>query len=272
MTDGPSATLKPTLAFTGEGGLRVGEERFALLQAIEDFGSISAAAKAVGLSYRAAWDAVNALNNLFPKPLVVKHPGGKHGGGALVSAEGRHALAAHRRLSEGLASVMAQFQDFLAEGPVPDTSSTPLFWSLIMKTSARNTYHGVVSGVTTGAVNAEVLLRIADDIELTAIITNQSVVKLGLEPGREAFALIKASTPILMSEAEGVRTSARNRICGVVSAVERGAVNADVVLDIGEGKTLSAIVTEGSVDALDIKPGDRMCALIKASQIILGVN
>ncbi len=268
----PFLAPTPTLAFTGADGAWAGDERFALLDAIDRLGSISAAAKEVGLSYRAAWDAVNALNNLFPKLLVVKQPGGKRGGGALVTAEGRHALAAHHRLSQSLTDMLADFTASLGDDSTVSFSATPWIWSLLMKTSARNTFFGVISNVKSGPINAEVTIRISEETEITAITTNKSALRLGIYPGREAFALIKANIPILMPEEAMVRTSARNRICGEILSVEKGEVNADVVLDIGGGKTLSAIVTDDSVEELDLKPGQRMCALIKASQIIIGIE
>lgn len=256
--------LRPALTFLGEDGAHAGEDRFALLAAIDHLGSISAAAKAVGLSYRGAWDAVNAMNNLFPKPLVIKQPGGKHGGAAVVTDAGRHTLAVHRRLSEGLSHVLADLDQAL--------SVTPPVWRFTMRTSARNTYHGVITAVKSGPINCEVALKISDITTLTAIITNNSAQSLGLHPGREAFALIKASAPILMGGDASIHTSARNRICGTVQSMDSGSVSADVVLDIGDGKTLSAIVSHDSVEALNAKPGDMLCALIKASQIILGVD
>ena len=68
--------------FLRRGASRVGAERIALLQAVAELGSISAAAKQVGLSYKGAWDGVQALNNLFDGPLVAAQPGGRQGTGA----------------------------------------------------------------------------------------------------------------------------------------------------------------------------------------------
>ncbi len=273
MAKQPSITkLKPALAILNADGMRVGQERFDLLEAIDRLGSISAAAKSLGLSYRAAWDAVNALNNLFPHPLVIKQPGGEHGGGTLVTQEGRQALAVHRQLTKSLTSALQEFQTLLASSPRTVAFPTPHFWSLIMKTSARNVFHGVVSNIKNGPINTEIALKISDDTEIIVIITSESLDNLGVQLGGEAFALIKATTPILVSADEGQRTSARNRICGAVLSVEAGPVNADVVLDIGAGKTLSATITSNSLKKLDLKPGMSACALIKASQIILGVS
>ena len=60
----------------GRGAIgRVGAERIALLEAVGELGSIRAAAERCGLSYKGAWDAVQALNNLFDAPLVSAQPG-----------------------------------------------------------------------------------------------------------------------------------------------------------------------------------------------------
>ena len=62
-------------------GAFLGDKRVRLLEAIEAHGSISQAAKQVPLSYKAAWDAVDAMNNLADRPLVERSTGGRAGGG-----------------------------------------------------------------------------------------------------------------------------------------------------------------------------------------------
>ena len=66
-----------------------------------------------------------------------------------------------------------------------------------------------------------------------------------------------------------MRTSARNQFRGIVKAVRRGAVNADVILDLGEGLEIFANITNDAVEDLDLKPGRPAMALIKASFIVL---
>ncbi|TPW28635.1 LysR family transcriptional regulator [Martelella alba] len=265
-------SIQPALTFENQTGDRAGEERFALLAEIDRLGSISAAAKAVGLSYKAAWDAVNAMNNLFPRPLIIKRPGGAHGGGAEVTEEGRRALAVHRLLTATLGEIISGLETTISGDPSISFPANSLLWSPVMRTSARNCYHGTIEAVTHGAVNAEVLLKISPDVTLTVIITEQSVANLKIAPGVQAYALIKASTPILIEDDEKIMTSARNRITGMVISVEPGAVNAEVVLDIGEGKTLCAIVTDDSAEGLALAPGKSVTALIKSSQIILALG
>lgn len=66
-----------------------------------------------------------------------------------------------------------------------------------MEISARNTLKGTIKAVNTGAINSEVILEIAPGIEITAIITKESVDNLQLQPGKEAQAVIKASDVII---------------------------------------------------------------------------
>ena len=62
-----------------------GASRIGLLAAIGETGSITSAAKAVGMSYKGAWDAVDTMNNLAGEPLVVRSTGGKGGGGTTLT-------------------------------------------------------------------------------------------------------------------------------------------------------------------------------------------
>lgn len=69
-----------------------------LLEAIERTGSISAGARELGLSYRRAWDLVDTMNHCFKHPLVAGIKGGKGGGGAQLTPEGRHMLELYRKM------------------------------------------------------------------------------------------------------------------------------------------------------------------------------
>jgi len=141
-----------------------------------------------------------------------------------------------------------------------------------MKTSARNALHGVVEAVHDGAVNSEVTLRLAGDDRLHAIVTRESAREMALAPGREAHALIKASWVILAPADQTIRTSARNKLCGTIRRIEPGAVNAEVVIELTGGSTLAAVITQQSLKELGLETGRPVCALIKASHIILGVD
>jgi molybdate transport system regulatory protein len=247
----------------------VGLERIRLLEAVGRAGSMSGAARAVGLTYKATWDAVNAMNNLFGRPLVSAQTGGKGGGGAALTPEGVRVIEAFHRLEAELARAFKVLEPSLSGGGL---SASNLMWSFLMRTSARNALRCTVTAVTEDGVNAEVALALTDNTTLTAIITCDSVRELGLFAGREAVALIKSSFVVLAPAGEVGRTSARNRIDGTVSRREDGAVNTEITLDIGGGKTLTAVITTRSVNDLGLGIGSRATALIDASHIILAVD
>ncbi|OXS29601.1 MAG: transporter [Desulfovibrio sp. MES5] len=140
-----------------------------------------------------------------------------------------------------------------------------------MQTSARNVFKGKVAAVHSGAVNDEIEVAVEGGLSIVASITQVSTKKLGLKPGVEAIALIKASFVLLMNDAENYLLSTRNQFAGTISKVTPGAVNAEVQVDLPSGKGITAIVTMGSVASLGLAPGKKVTAIVKASQVILAV-
>ncbi len=93
--------------------IAVGPGKIALLRAIRRHGSISAAARQMGMSYRRAWLLVDTMNRCFREPVVVAATGGKGGGGASVTAMGDEVLARYDRMQEKAAdSVKEDFVEF----------------------------------------------------------------------------------------------------------------------------------------------------------------
>jgi len=76
--------------------IAVGPGKVALLEAIVETGSITAAAKRLGMSYRRAWLLVDDMNRCFKKPVVDSAKGGKEGGGTVVTATGQQVIALYR--------------------------------------------------------------------------------------------------------------------------------------------------------------------------------
>jgi molybdate transport system regulatory protein len=76
--------------------IAIGPGRVALVEAIAETGSISAAARQLGMSYRRAWLLVDELNRALKKPAVVGAAGGKHGGGATLTAAGEELVKRYR--------------------------------------------------------------------------------------------------------------------------------------------------------------------------------
>ncbi|QIL20307.1 TOBE domain-containing protein [Thermomonas sp. HDW16] len=266
MSRSAHSELEPMIDLRGS-GVSLTPARARLLQAIHGHGSISAAARAVGMSYKGAWDAVAALNKLVGEPLVTTETGGSGGGGARLTPMGQRVLAFHGALTALQQRLLANSAD-AGDGDLEHMLRR--LDNLMLKTSARNQYEGTVQSIQRGAVNSEVILALDGGERLVAIVTNGSVDELGLAEGSSAIALVKASF-VLLAEADGLRTSARNALAGTVSACREGAVNAEVELALAAGKRLVATVTNESLRELDIQVGKPLLALVKASHVILAV-
>ncbi len=246
---------------------RVGDMRISLLEQIEETGSITRAAKAVGVSYKTAWDMVDAMKNVSGKPLVESVSGGAHGGGTRLTEAGRRLVRTYRlvqrehdRFLSTLSAGVDDFQNFYQ-----------LIRRLSMKSSARNQFFGKVTRIQPGPINSEVEVALNGADYIVAVITHESQENLGLEVGSEVWALVKASWVILTTEDGDVKLSVRNRLCGTISRITKGQVNSDVVLMLPGGNTVSAVVTNDSIEQMRLAEGTKACAVFKASSVILGV-
>lgn len=141
-----------------------------------------------------------------------------------------------------------------------------------MKASARNQLTGKITGIREGSVNDEIELKTASGISVVATVTRASRDALGLKLGASATALVKASSVVLVTDAEGMRFSARNQFAGVVASVKTGAVNSDVLLTLAGGEELAAVVTNTSAESLTLAVGQKATALFKAGSVILAVS
>lgn len=243
-----------------------GRGRVGLLRAIAETGSITHAAKAFGISYKAAWDAIDTMNTLAGQALVERSAGGRGGGSTRLTARGR-------QLAERFAQIDAvhrRFVQMLSDEAIDLAAELDLMRMLNMKTSARNQFAGTVSAVRTGAVNDEVELSLAGGARIVATVTHRSAESLALKAGSGVFALIKASSVIVATDLEGARLSARNQLPGTVAAVTPGAVNAEVVIELDAGGSIAAIITLSSLETLGLVQGARAIAIFKASSVILG--
>ncbi|WBX86592.1 TOBE domain-containing protein [Achromobacter mucicolens] len=244
-----------------------GKNRIDLLAQIDATGSITAAARAVGMSYKGAWDAIDAMNNLAGEPLVLRAAGGKGGGGTQLTDRARGLIATFRALEVE----HRKFMDNLTRAGLDASGDIDLMRRFMLKTSARNKFLGTVIEIRPGAVNDEVLLRIAGGHTVTATITRESTKELGLAPGKEAIALVKASSVIVGAPGPGLRLSARNQLQGRITDLRPGAVNSEILIAMDGGTTLAAIVTNESAADLKLDVGAEAVAIFKASSVILGV-
>ncbi len=242
-----------------------GHGRIRLLSKVAELGSISQAAKSMKMSYKAAWDAVNHMNNLAGEPLLNRTIGGKGGGSTTLTERGQQLISNFERIER----VHQRFLQELSQDTGNIIDDLFVLQRLSMKTSARNQFFGKVKSIQVGAINDAVEIAIAGGQTVVATVTRESTQELGLKEDSEVFALIKASSIILVSEADDVRFSARNQFAGTVARVQTGAVNSEVVVTVGDS-TLAVIITNDSAERLQLKEGSAVTAIFKASSVIVG--
>src|SRR5947207_6577271 len=83
-----------------ESGARIGPGKAKLLESIRDTGSISAAAREMGMDYKRAWTLLDSMNQAFTEPVVTAASGGAKGGGAILTEFGAEVLERYRRVHE----------------------------------------------------------------------------------------------------------------------------------------------------------------------------
>ncbi|BAN46202.1 TOBE domain-containing protein [Metapseudomonas resinovorans] len=236
-------------------------QRLALLEQVAVQGSITRAAKAAGLSYKAAWDAIDELNNLAERPLVERSVGGKGGGGARLTAEGERLLALYKRLESLQARLLESAES---------EQDLELLGRLMLRTSARNQLSGRVLAIESRGRNDLVSIELAGGFHLAAQITHDSTEKLELAPGRNVVALIKAGWLKLQAasaEVDETLNQLQGRIEEVLDADDGPS---EVRIALASGQTLCALVEPERLAQLGLKAGDQVRAQFAASQVLLG--
>lgn len=244
-----------------------GPGRIGLLSKIAECGSISQAAKSIKMSYKAAWDAIDNMNNLSGQPLVERVTGGKGGGGTRLTRRGEQLVESFRIIERE----HREFVDRLSRQAEGVASDFLLIKRMNMKTSARNQFLGKVAAIKRGVASDEIELKIVGGEKIVAIITHESTEALGLCLDAEIFALIKSSSVIVVTDDNNTSFSARNRLRGTISRVTPGIVNTEVIIDLAGGGSIAAIITNESATSLGLVVGAKATGIFKASSVILGI-
>ncbi|VVD88996.1 molybdenum-dependent transcriptional regulator [Pandoraea capi] len=244
-----------------------GQARIALLEHIASHGSITAAAKAAGMSYKAAWDAVDAMNQLAGEPLVARSTGGRGGGGTRLTARGAKLVAAFRAVE----AAQQQFLARVANDLEHFDEQWPVIARLGLQTSARNQLHGTITGIRRCGVNDEVTLTLPGGEAITASLTHHSAQSLGLATGGQAFALIKAPWIEVARGADLAGLPTANRLSGTVDAIADDAGQAEVILALPGGTRLAAVMPQETLTARGLTVGVGATAAFAAVSVIIGV-
>ena len=235
------------------------EKRIALLEAIETHGSISKAAKAVPMSYKAAW------NNLADKTIVKRETGGKGGGGATLTQYGKDLIQTYIAVKEEHAAFVQKLAS-MSDFSKADFNTLQRF---SMKLSARNQIKGELVHIAHGSVSCELFIKLKSGYTAISVITKEAVSNLGLKLGDSVVAIFKSSH-VLITTDNALAISARNKFSGKISQITIGEINAEVVVDIGK-ENIAAVITKNAVHNLGLQEGQEVCAVIKSSDIMVGV-
>ena len=249
---------------THDGKNLAGQARIELLTQIASTGSITQAAKAAGISYKSAWDSVDAMNNAAGSPLVARSAGGKGGGGTQLTAAGQ-------QLVEAFARYQQEHQRFL-ERLSEDSSLEPylqIMDRLRLRTSARNQLLAKVRQIHPDGLNDRIELELHGSAQnLTALITHNSSERLNLKIDDDVFALVKASWVRLIA-ADAPAQPADNLLQGEVLQLERGELETEVQIQLPGGAQLTAQLMSRQLDALALAVNGAVQVRIDPEQIIL---
>ena len=228
-----------------------GDKRIAILRRVGAVGSISQAAREAGVSYKAAWQAIETLSNLAGMPLVEKLVGGAGGGGARLTVEGERVLAAEAALSRSRAEVLTRLSQ---DGAVATTG---------VRTSMRNQFRCTVKALRAQQGLVRVELALAPGSALFARITRESAQLLGLARGLPVLALCKATAVRVAAQLEA--GPARNLLPGTVLRRSRAA--GEVVLQLAGGISLVGFAAAGH----GLEPGRTAQAAVEESGVVIAL-
>jgi molybdate transport system regulatory protein len=277
--------MPASLSLTDALGHALADRRIDILRQIGAGGSISQAARAVGVSYKAAWQAVDTLTNLAGTPLVARAVGGAGGGGAQLTEAGRQLLAAAEAMAQARSAVLSRWQAAPHAGPA--------LARLAVRTSMRNQLPGVVERLVVQGQIAEVHLRLglglAEDAPapgtggvkaapaaLVSRITRESAELLGLQPGLAVQALCKATAVRVERSGRGASPSGlaaagelqgAHRLPARATRVVRGASGDEVSAELAGGLQMVGFATPGS----GLRAGSPVALVVEDNAVVLAL-
>ena len=250
------------VSFTQALGHGASDKRIAVLREIGALGSISQAARAVGVSYKAAWQALDTLSNLAGVALVERVVGGRGGGGARLTAAGSELLAAADAMAQARAQVAAQ----LAHGAGGAHAAAA---QLALRTSMRNQWPCRVQALARQGSIVRVALRTETQPALTlhARITRESAELLGLAPGMALQVLCKATALRVQAGAGAPAAPADNGWPGRALRVARGSLGDEVAAEVAPGVQMVGFAPAHS----GLRAGARVRLAVDESALVLAL-
>ena len=257
------------LTLENNAGAALSSKRIRLLELIGELGSISQAAKAVPLSYKAAWDAIELLNSTSAQPLVERTSGGRQGGGTQLTEYGRRIILMYRALEQAHQAALDRLLTNTASlqlGEIKDFQQ--LIHRTAIKTSARNNFYARVAGLRDQGINYLVHLEVTPNLELAVLITKTSANNLQLAMGSDLVALFKAFS-VQLTKTPELADDFINQLWGEIKAINLSREQAEVTVELADEQQLVAVLPLQNFEMLELKLGDQVCACLGAEQIIL---
>lgn len=242
----------------------LGKGRMELLIRIGQSGSITKAAKDMKMSYKAAWDAIDAMNNLSEFPLVESSKGGKGGGGTTITEYAKELIETYTVLQEEHQLFLKNLAQRISE----KDGHISLLKGMNVRLSARNQLKVKVVEIHKSRVESELLLEFGKD-RLSATITNDSFDTLEIAMGVELYAIFKANALTLSSDIT-LKKSDVNRFIGTVQRIERDSFNAEIVVELENKKSICSTMSVDIFDELNVGIGSKVVAFCRPKNIILG--
>ncbi|SEQ31295.1 TOBE domain-containing protein [Basfia succiniciproducens] len=239
--------------------LFVDPKRIRLLKEIACCGSINQAAKNAKVSYKSAWDHLEAMNAISPKPLLERNIGGKNGGGTQLTNYARRLLQLYDLLEKTQEKAFQILQD--ESIPLNNPLSATARFSL--QSSARNQFFGKVTKLELKNGHCMVSIQIEGlNRPLVASITEKSAVRLGLVPGKEVMLMIKA--PWIKTQLEEPVDKENQFLAEVRSVSDKGGEK-EIILSIGENPEFCATIEKTA----DVAVNQKRWLYIDPEQIVL---
>lgn len=249
---------------TKDGESFLGSGRIELLELIDQTGSINAAAKAMKMSYKAAWERINGMNALADQPLIERLTGGRGGGGTKLTPYARELIATFHRLGE----LHRQFIDRFAEAGNDPERLARILSRTFLTTSARNQLPATVQCIEVNGLHSTLTLALSGSDTLRSTITAKSVENMGLSIGCDAYAIIKSSD-IAIVTAPPAADSGDNILSGTIESSESSGENTEISLRLSGGTLLIAL--EKHAPLQNLKVGMSAYAVISPLHIIIGL-
>ncbi|MCU8005364.1 TOBE domain-containing protein [Shewanella oncorhynchi] len=235
--------------------------RIGLLEQVANTGSISQGAKLAGISYKAAWDAINEMNTAMPEPVVCSEKGGKGGGGAKLTEFGERLLKVY--------SITSQVQEMalaaLLDESVDMHSLLDVMAHFSLNTSARNQLTGRINSIDSFGLNDKISVTLAGGQQIQISVTHSSRERLQLALDKSVLLLFKA--PAVLATTHVCEVDGQNCLSGCLLSVTELGDKAELAIAIDGKDIIYSVMPLTQIQSLAV--GESCFACFDATQVIL---